>query len=235
MQKSQVILSTKIPRWIFAALAALLIAMFGWFWRADIGALVDFLRNKEAISQFLESMGLWGPLLYIAILSLEVLTIIIPGQALMFAAGYLYGFEIGLLLNIIGAVGASQLAFVIGRYAGEGFIERIVPAGILYRWQGIVKRQGMLFFMMSFWFPIIPSNITNYIAGVSSISFRSFFVANFIGRLPGLIFITLFGAYGFELSQEQWAMVAVAVVSAIVIGRYITAKLERLYAPGSIQ
>ncbi|MCG3210819.1 MAG: hypothetical protein FOGNACKC_04453 [Anaerolineae bacterium] len=225
----------KSSRWITALAGTLLIIGLVWWWRADIAALVQFLEDKGAISRFLEPLGMWGPLLYVALLALQVLTVIIPGHALMIAAGYVYGFQQGLLLNIIGGVGASQLAFVISRAAGQEFVQRVVPAGILYRWESIVRRQGMLFFMISFWFPLIPSNFTNYIAGTSPISFGRFFVANIVGRLPGMIFITLFGAYGLELSLEQWGMVAVAAMLAIIVGRYISAKLQQLYAPSSIQ
>lgn len=225
----------KSPRWIVVALVTVVVIAAAWVWREEAATLVHFLKDKDAISHYLEPMGLWGPLLYVVLLCLEVVTIIIPGHALMFAAGYVYGFEKGLLLNIIGAVGASQLAFVISRYAGQDFVPRIIPAKILNRWEKIVKRQGMVFFMISFWFPIIPSNLTNYVAGLSPISFWAFLGANFVGRVPGLIFITLFGAYGFELSPEQWIVAAIAAGLGIVGGRFIAAKLERLYAPGSIQ
>lgn len=207
--------------------AAIFTVWMVWPYLADVWTI---LRDKEAISRYLTEIGVWGPLVFVIILSLQVLTVIIPGQGLMVAAGYLYGFPQGVLLNVLGAVGASQLAFVISRHAGDGVVDRVIPQSILQRWHRIVRRQGMLFFIVSFWFPIIPSNITNYLAGQSPISFWRFFTANFVGRLPGLVLITMIGAYGFDFTAAQWVAVVGLAVIAVLVGRYVTTRLEGFYS-----
>ena len=109
---------------------------------------------------------------------------------------------------------------------GEPFVDRVAPERILKRWQSLAERQGFFFFLTCFWLPVVPHNATNYIAGLSSISFWRFFWANFLGRLPGMIVVTLIGAYGFELSASQWGIIAVGGVLVIVVGRYLARKLE---------
>lgn len=219
------------PRWLQGGLALLIVPALVWWGRDDLLALFDFLRNREAISSSLEALGWWGPLLYLLILSAQVLTAIIPGHALMIAAGYVYGFSGGLLLNFIGSVGASQIAFSLARQAGKPRVKRWITDTGLERWHEAAERRGFLFFLICFWFPIIPNSAANYVGGLSSISSWRFFWANVIGRLPGVIVITLLGSHGFELSWSQWGLIAVAGVVVIAGGHYVANRLERRFAP----
>jgi uncharacterized membrane protein YdjX (TVP38/TMEM64 family) len=218
-----------ILKWSLWSFIILIILLALWFGRHQLLSLLNFFRNREAVTAYLEPLGWWGPLLYLLIVFIQVLTATIPGHALMIAAGYLYGFPMGLALNLIGGVGASQLAFVIARRAGQPFVNRVTPERILKRWQPVAERQGFFFFLTCFWLPVVPHNATNYIAGLSSISFWRFLGANFLGRLPGMILVTLIGAYGLELSWSQWGIIAVIGILLIVGGRNLAAKFERYY------
>jgi uncharacterized membrane protein YdjX (TVP38/TMEM64 family) len=48
--------------------------------------------------------------------------------------------------------------------------------------------------------PIFPADVMNFVAGLSSISWRKFLAANFVGRLPGGILLTAPGANGLVLT-----------------------------------
>ena len=213
---------------ITGSLLLVIIVVLVWRWQ-DVQALAEFLRDREALSAYLEQIGLWGPAVYLLLLGIQVVTAILPPHGLMLAAGYLYGFWGGLVLNVLGAVLFSQLAFSISRFLGQDFVNRVTPATIRDRWEDVIKRQGIFFFILAFWFPIIPSNITNYIAGVSPISFWGFFTANLVGRLPGLALVTAVGAFGFELTPQQWLLVGIVFVLLIVGGRFASTKIESYY------
>jgi uncharacterized membrane protein YdjX (TVP38/TMEM64 family) len=144
----------------------------------------------------------------------------------MVAAGYLYGFPLGLVLNTLGGVGASQVAFVIARRAGQPWVSRVVPEVTRRRWQPVIQRQGFFFFLTCFWLPVVPHNATNYLAGLSSISFGQFLWANFLGRLPGMIIVTLIGSHGFQLSGPQWGFLAMGGLLLLGGGRYLAAKMQ---------
>jgi uncharacterized membrane protein YdjX (TVP38/TMEM64 family) len=196
-----------------------------WFSYPHLFELLAFFRDRAAVEAYLEAVGIWGPLVYLLLLGAQVLTVIIPGHILMITAGYLYGFEGGLSLNVIGTVGFSQLAFLLSRWAGKPLVQRLVPAALFERWHSLVQRQGFLFYLFCFWFPVIPSNVTNYLGGLSSISLWLFFLANLLGRLPGLIIITFLGAYGVHLTWQQWLLIAVAGVIVVAGGHYLGPKL----------
>ena len=173
---------------------------------------------------YLENLGVWGPLLLLLILSAQVILVIIPGHLVMITGGYLYGFNQGLTLNLLGTVAASQIVFVVVRWAGRPLAGRLMPVHLPIRWQYLAQQQGLAFFLFFFWFPILPSNALNFVAALSPISFWSFLAANFLGRLPGAAIMTLIGAYGLELTALQWGALGVVGLILFLSGRYVANK-----------
>lgn len=217
-------------RWLTRAVGigtAILLAL--WLVRHPLLEFLTFISHREAVIAYLDSFGVWGPLLLVSALSVYVVVALIPGQILMVAGGYLYGFSGGLLLNLIGTVGASQLTFLAARRVGRPIVQRLVPAHLLARWSQIVERQGFTFFLFFFWFPVIPGNVMNFVASLSPISFWLFLTASFLGRLPGIALITLIGSHGLELTPHQVGVLAVAGIGLFILGRYSTVKLQQHY------
>lgn len=207
-------------------LVGLLLLWLGW---PSLQNLLHFLSDRSAMTAFLQQVGWWGPLLLILILSMQVLVAVIPGHILMIAGGYLYGFGDGLLLNLTGTVLASQLAFVLARQAGRPLVTRFVAAQRLDHWQRAAPRQGFFFFLIFFWVPLLPSNLMNFVAGLGTISFWEFLAANMVGRLPGVILVTLIGSHGLELSGQQGLFLAVGGVILFVAARLVANKVQRHY------
>jgi uncharacterized membrane protein YdjX (TVP38/TMEM64 family) len=216
--------------YVSGLLFLVVLVLVGWIYREQVVNFIELIRDKEAIGQLLSQIGVWGPLVFLLLLAVQVVTALLPAHGLMVAAGYLYGFFGGALLNLIGIVIASQLAFLLARYAGQSRVRQMIPDGIRTRWEPVVKRQGLFFFTLIFWFPVIPSNITNYIGGISPISFWAFLAASFVGRLPGVLLITAIGAYGLELSLQQWGLVGLLGILLIFAGRAATSRLEQRFA-----
>jgi uncharacterized membrane protein YdjX (TVP38/TMEM64 family) len=228
--KSEKFSPENVSKWLLRGLVILLAFTLLWVSRQQLLNLLNFFRDREAVTAYLAPLGWWGPLLYLLIVHIQVLTATIPGHALMIAAGYLYGFPLGLMLNTLGGVGASQVAFVIARRAGQPWVKRRLPEAILRRWLPVIERQGFFFFLTCFWLPIVPHNATNYLAGLSSISFWQFFLANFLGRLPGMIIVSLIGAYGLEFSWLHWVLLAAIGLVFILAGRYLAPKLQQRFS-----
>jgi len=228
-------LKTHLPRkrstWLWWVGVILVVIILLWMSGRELPPLIDFLEDRQHVEAFLVGWGIWGPLLYVLILMVQVFTAVIPGQVLMIAAGYLYGFWGGVALNFLAIIVASQIAFAVARKAGRPAVERFVPEDIFKRWGEIAKHGNFFFFLISFWFPIIPSSVTNYIAGLSFISGWLFFLASVLGRLPGIVLITLIGSHGLTLTWQQWVIAVPLAILLMIGGRYLTGKVERHFQP----
>lgn len=180
-----------------------------WF-RQPVAELLVVVSDREAVAAYLAQFGILAPLLLSIILVLQVIVAAIPGHALMVGGGFVFGFGPAIAISLLATVLGSQIGFLLARWAGRPLIEKLAPVDVLDKWYDVSARKGLLFFMFAFMVPIFPADVLNYVAGLSSLSARRFFVANLVGRLPGVLLMTAIGAYGFQLSLNVWLVIAAA-------------------------
>ena len=200
----------KVGGWLALAVAI-------WLLREPLLALLQVVKDREAIVATVDQLGVWGPVILAATIFLQVVVAAIPGHLLIISAGYLYGFGKGFLLTWLTIILASQFTFYLARAAGKPLVYRLASPKLIEKWDRVARRQGIVFFIFSFNLPIFPTDIMSYVAGFSNISLPRFIVANVIGHIPVALALNLAGAYGFELSPGIIAGFAATGVIAFVI------------------
>lgn len=217
----------RFKRWLFILLVTPLLLWLLWLARQPLEAFLSLLSDQEIVSAYIISYGAWAPLALAAAQLLQVMLAFIPGHVFVIAAGYIYGFPLGLALNLVCIVGASQLAYVLARWAGRPFIHRLAAPHVIAHWEQIADKKGFIFFTIAFVLPVFPTDLMNFVAGLSGISPRRFLAANFLGRLPSAVMLTLIGSHGLELSNLHWAILAIIVATLYIGGRFAMARIER--------
>ncbi|RMG97261.1 MAG: TVP38/TMEM64 family protein [Chloroflexi bacterium] len=225
-------LGRKITLWLGIGILTLLTLLLVWHTRITFQNGLAFLHNQEQISAKIQSYGAWGPLVLAAAQLLQVLVAFIPGHMFLVVAGYIYGFTRGFLLNLVCIVSASQIAFLLARRAGRPLVSRLVSPELLDRWYEIGEKQGFVFFTIAFLLPVFPTDIMNFVAGLSGISSRRFLAANFLGRLPGAVMLTLIGSHGVDFSRGTWVIIGAITAVAFLLGRITVTNIERRYRNG---
>lgn len=185
--------------------------------------------DQAAVSAYLQSYGIWGPIVLILVQIVQVLAAFIPGHVFLIAAGYVYGFPLGFILNLASVVAASQLAYALARWAGRPFVSRLVSPELLHRWEGIAEEKGLPFFTIAFVLPMFPTDAMNFVAGLSGLSPRKFLAANILGRLPSAVILTLIGSHALKLSRTTWGLLAALVIIVYILGRTWISRIERHY------
>jgi len=213
-----------------ALLLVLVLALLLWY-REPLIDLLHIISDQEAVSAYLQSYGSLGPIVLFILLVAQVFVAIIPGHALMVTAGYVYG-TIGLSTVILSTILGSQAAFLIARHYGRGLIYRLASPEILERWDGTARYQGTLFYFFAFVLPIFPSDLMCYVAGLSTISSRRFFIANVLGRTCCAVFVTMIGMYGMHPPIQFW-IVAILAISTFFAGWAIYRKTGRSMIQGN--
>lgn len=214
-------LTTKSVRWI-VVIAATVVALgiLLWFNQDEVGSFIEFIRDRRAVVDYLDTLGIIGPLVLIGLIGLQVLIPSLPAEPPMIAGAYAYGFTAGFLMNWLASVAVSQAVFYLARYAGRPLVERLVPAKNLDRWTRTASEKGTMFFLLAFVIPPVPSDILIYVAGLSTIEGRRFFVANLFGRMPMIVLLTLVGAYGFSITPAMIVGLTVLGVLLLVAWLY---------------
>jgi len=209
---------------VFSPLGEYLVAFSAW------------VSDRQAVSETLAPLGIWGPVLLLGLLVLQVFLAIIPGHALMLAGGYIYGFTASFIITTFSTILGSQIAFLVARRFGREVIYRLASPQVIERWDGLAAGQGGLFYFFTFVLPVFPSDLMCYVAGLGKVSPWRFFVANILGRMICAAFISLVGAYGLQLPVIFWVIVVAGMGGAytawLIFSRRSSAALKGSEASG---
>ncbi len=194
-----------LARKIILAVVILIALIALWFYRAPIEAALRWLGNYNAVIASIREYGLWGPAILFLLFILQVFFAFIPGQALMIGSGILYGFVDGFLLTWISLVFGGQIAFWLSRKFGRPFAKKWISPNTLERWDKSAAGQGMAFYTISLVMPFVPNDAMCYVAGLGSISFKRFLLANMLGRGIASSLTVTVGANLVEIPALIWA------------------------------
>ena len=178
-----------------------------WIFRAQIAEAWNWFGSFDAVTNSMHEAGIWGPVTLFILFVLQVFLAFIPGQALMVACGYLYGFWGGFLLSWFSLVAGGELAFVLARKYGRLFAEKWIKPDVLNRWDKAAEGQGIGFFTIMLVMPLVPNDAMCYVAGMGTITHRRFTIANLLGRGAACVITSAAGVLGGNLSWQGWAVV----------------------------
>ena len=201
-----------------------------WGYRVPLWNAMSMIGDPKAIVNYLQQFESFGLVVLSLLMLAQVFLALIPGQALMIAAGYLYGAQMTIVVVATTTILGSQLAFWLARRHGRPLIDKLASPKVVGHWDRLAGNCGPGFFFLTFLLPIFPSDMMCYVAGLGKISPKSFFVANFAGRLLGAIAFTLFGAYGFR--PPLWFWIAVVIGLTIILSSWVIYKKKNLQGKG---
>lgn len=116
----------------------------------------------------------------------------VPSSLVMVAHGALFGVVVGTLLSLLGSVAAALFGFAIGRRGGK-FLQRVVSPAGRARANYLLSRWGMLGIIVTRPVPLLAETVS-IMAGASTMSWSSIFLASLIGYLPPALLYALTGA-----------------------------------------
>lgn len=190
------------------------------FWEKIVEYFLVF-SDREKIKNFITSFGAGAPVVFIIIQILQVLFAPVPGEASGFIGGFLFGTFKGFLFSCIGLTVGSCINFFIGRFLGERYIRKIIPSDYLSRFDAFVKSKGAAVIFILFIFPGFPKDYLCLFLGLSTLSFKVFFIIVTIGRMPGTFLLSLQGSYLFEQNYVIFALIiCLCILLSIAAYRY---------------
>lgn len=171
------------------------------------------LGSEEYIREVVSEAGVWGPLVFIFIHTVQVVIAPIPGQVIGLAGGYLYGPVWGTLYAVLGSAIGVCIVLLLTRRYGRPFVERFVPEKILKRFDYLTKRAGTMTFFLIFLLPGLPDDLIGFIAGLTKLRIRVLLLASIAGRLPGYAILSI---VGHGLTQDNLNPVVGASIALII-------------------
>ncbi len=166
-----------------------------------IGVVIIAGIDRQQLQTWLETMGVFAPIIYIVLYTVGTL-LILPSTPLNLTGGAIFGIWWGTLWTTIAALVAAIAAFAFTRTVGR----ELVAQKLAGRWDAVDAeiRQGGLFYLFAIrLLPIIPYGIVNFVAGLTSIKFKDYLTGTILGTLPGVLPFVMMGAGISQLSQGK--------------------------------
>ena len=183
----------------------LLFAALAWF----VGRpMIRFARQPAQFRSWVDGHGALGCAAYAAMVFLQVVVAIIPGEPLEIAGGYAFGAWWGTVLCLIGAVLGSAAVFALVRRWGRPLAEVVFPKEKLDKLQFLhssPKRTALLWLI--FTAPGTPKDLLCYFAGLTDMKWRTWLLIATVGRLPSIVTSTVGGG---ALGDRNYTTAAIA-------------------------
>jgi len=196
-----------------------------------IGKLIDvFLHLDQHLNEVIGQYGTWTYLILFLIIFCEtglVITPILPGDSLLFAAGTfaalgsLNVFWVFVLLTIA-AIAGDTLNYWIGHWIGPKIFHRenvrFLNKKHLERTHGFYEKYGGKTIIIARFIPIVRT-FAPFVAGIGRMSYWKFIAYNVIGGIAW-VGICVFAGYFFgnlEIVKNNFSLVIIAILVISVL------------------
>jgi len=182
----------------------------------------------QAAVERVEGLGWWGPVILIGIY-IVACVLFLPGSVITLGAGAAFGVVEGSLTVSAGATLGAAAAFLVGRHLARDMIARKVEGN--ERFAAVdtaVGREGFKIVLLTRLSPVFPFNILNYAYGLTSVSFKDYFLGSWLGMIPGTIMYVYLGhaakeaVGGGEKTTAEQALFWVGLLATIVVTVFVT-------------
>ncbi|WP_251860442.1 TVP38/TMEM64 family protein [Clostridium sp. Marseille-Q2269] len=186
--------------------------------------------NIEEVKDYIKSFGIWAPLISILLMMFQSIAAPLPAFIITFANAWLFGWAFGALISWTGAMMGAVLCFYISKFYGRPVAQKIVGKKALYMTDKFFDKYGKYAILIARLLPFVSFDAISYAAGLTEMSFWSFFWATGVGQLPATIVYSLLGQnIGSMAKMALWIFCGVIalIVIAIAIKKYLMDKKKK--------
>jgi uncharacterized membrane protein YdjX (TVP38/TMEM64 family) len=188
--------------------------------------------------EWVQGAGLRGALLC-GLAYIPAAVLFVPASVLTLGAGFVFGVAKGTVIVSLGSTAGAAAAFIVARTAGHDWV-----VGRLARYPAVdaigraVESEAFKVVLLTRLSPLFPFNLLNYAFGLSSVPFKTYVLASWIGMLPGTLMYIYLGSAALSvatlLSGElrrtpgQQAMFVAGLVATVAVTTIVTRAARRV-------
>lgn len=189
--------------------------------------MINFIEDPNSLAGWIASAGIWGPIIFMLLNTVQVLLAIIPGGPFEVAAGALFGPWIGTLMCDIAMSAGGIITFLFVKKFGIKFIElfttreKIESVKFLHS-----NNKSTTLLFLFFLLPGTPKDLMCYVVGLTDIKLSTWALINVVGRFPAILLSALGGS---ALGEQKYSIFIAAFAIIIVLyflGSYLYKKLN---------
>jgi uncharacterized membrane protein YdjX (TVP38/TMEM64 family) len=218
-------------RWIVPAVIVLAL-----FVATRVLPVGEWLRGFQL---WVAHKGVWGGVIYGLVYTVAVL-LFVPGSVLTIGAGLVFGLLWGTVIVSIASTVAAALAFLIARYLARDRVEALARRNEKFRAiDQAIREKGWRVVALLRLSPLVPFSVSNYLYGLTPVSFGPYVLASWIAMLPATVLYGWIGAAGKAAADAgggqgksplEWVLLGAGLVATAVVTIMITRAARRQLA-----
>jgi uncharacterized membrane protein YdjX (TVP38/TMEM64 family) len=201
------------------------------------GLLLDVQTYLRDLLEQVRDLGVIGVLIFVVVYIFATI-FFIPGSILTLGAGFVYGLLEGTIYVSVASTLGATAAFLIGRYFARDWVSKKVSGNESFAAiDDAVGREGWKIVGLTRLSPIFPFNLLNYAYGLTKVPLGGYFLASWLGMLPGTVMyvyigsiarsIATLGSEGRARTVAEWVLYGVGAVATIVVTIFVTRLARR--------
>lgn len=198
----------------FSLLVVILVCvpLYLWFFQQD---LIHQFSDIDEVKVFFERHKTTSIFIYIGLQMTQIIISMIPGQALQFAAGLIYGFWAGFLISLIGAIAGTIVTYYLAQFLGRDALHVLFGKRHVEDYLNkINSKKGYILVFLIYLIPGVPKDLCSYAAGLSDMKLKAFLILSTVGRSPGMMGSLLIGK---EIGEGNYITVVIIGIVAVIL------------------
>ncbi len=182
--------------------------------------------DGDRITGYIDSFGVWAPVVSVGLMALQGLIAPVPGMLIMIANGAAFGPFWGGVITLVGQLLAGSLCFGLSRTLGRGPAERLIGAGGMQSANRQMERWGSPGLILARLIPGVSFDAVSWVAGLTTLTFRRFLLLTTIGAAPqAFLYAWLIGSN----PTAAWALAGVttAIIGIVIGTAWFRRRMER--------
>ena len=149
----------------------------------------------QVVKDFVASYGVYAAIVSFLLMILQSVVAPLPAFLITFANANLFGWWQGAILSWSSAMAGAALCFYIARILGRDVAEKLTSKSGMKNIDEFFEKHGNMSVLIARLLPFVSFDIVSYAAGLTSMSFTSFFIATGIGQLPATLVYSYVGGF----------------------------------------
>ena len=212
----------------FSLLIVILIVvpLYIWVFHQD---LIQQFSDIDDVKAYFEQYKAVSVIIYIGLQMIQIIISLIPGQALQFVAGLLYGFWAGFLISLIGAVAGTIVTYYLAQFLGKDALHILFGKRHIEDYLNkINSKKGYIIVFLIYLIPGVPKDLCSYAAGLSNMKLKVFLIISTVGRSPGMMGSLLIGKGIGEGNYTTVIIIGVVAVIFFIFGIIYHSRLSNI-------
>lgn len=145
------------------------------------------------VRDFVASYGAYAAVISFLLMIFQSIAAPLPAFLITFANANLFGWWQGAILSWSSAMAGAAVCFFIARILGRDVAEKLTSKAGMKQIDTFFEKYGKNTVLICRLLPFVSFDIVSYAAGLTSMSFLSFFIATGVGQLPATIVYSYVG------------------------------------------